>query len=240
MRIRPATLSDKSVLAVLLANGNFWSGEIYCRDLDLEEKLVQSELAFGAEEDGTPANYWFVAETEDGVLALAELQTLTGYDEHCLSYSRGQLLHRSDALGICHSQSYLSLDCGLLGADSISFCVGASADMTVFNAMVGHIVAFRAIHKSALVVALPGSNGPAFWQATGEPLIGVGFGDLRFAHAELLPQSPLLACFIEPALLKAGSLPALAQTLAGLGFESSGRLAPLDGGAVWWLTPARV
>ncbi|AFU99311.1 arginine N-succinyltransferase [Simiduia agarivorans] len=236
MIIRPASMADRNAIQQLVTTGQCWFGDLYLRELQLEEKLAQSEISFSAEDDQAPANFWFVLETEGAVTAAIELQTLAGYELHCLSYCEGQMLHRSDALGICHSQKIYGLDAGLLGMDQLTLGLTQSRSPEQLEALLKHLLNFRRSQqrfRQALCIALPGVNGPAFWAATGEKLIAVDYRELRYAHAELLPQAQYPECFIADALAHLGSDTPIAGMLEGLGFVRTRRFSPLDGGAIW-------
>lgn len=237
MIIRQATPDDAPALAQLLARGHCQFGDIYRRHYPLADQLADSQLGFALGADGAPASFLFVAEQDGALTGLLELQTLAGYGINCLSYQTGNFLHRSDLLGICHAQPLLQLDYGLLGSDLLSLCVTADPSPAQALALVTEALAYRIRHGDGfaerLYLPLNGVQGEAFWAVTGQPLIGVAFDALQLAHAELLPQSPLLGCFLPglSALLAPPVCP-LADGLGALGFAPCVRLMPLDGGAV--------
>lgn len=236
MKIRAASMMDAGGIQSLIDKGRCWFGDLYLRAMALEEKLAQSDISFSAEDDGAPANYWFVAETHGRITAVIELQTLSGYELHCQSYRQEHMLHRSDALGICHSQKLYSLDAGLLGMDQLTLGLTLSDDSVDLVALMQHLLGFRQTLRQSrqpVYVALPGVNGPAFWAATGERLIGIDYRDLRYAHAELLPAAQLPECFVAAAQAHMASTSALIPALKAMGFAPTNRFDPLDGGPIW-------
>lgn len=238
MIIRQATPEDAPALAQMLREGHCQFGEIYRRHYPLDQQLADSQLGFALGADGAPASFLFVAEDAAGLHGVLELQTLAGYGINCLSYQIGQFLHRSDLLAICHAQPLLQLDYGLLGHDLLSLCVTSEASPDQALALIAAALAYRASHSTEfgerLYLPLKGPHGEAFWAATGQPLVAVGYAELQLAHAELLPQSPLLGCFLGSATQSLLTPPACAlfQALAPLGFAPCDRLMPLDGGPV--------
>lgn len=236
MKVRAASIADARAIQDLFSRGRCWIGSLYLRDLMLEEKLVQSDISFASEDDEAPANYWFVVEHLGELTAAVELQTLAGYDLHCLSYLQSQILHRSDALGICHTQKLYSLDEGLLGMDQVTVGVTLDPDADALLLLLKHLLVFRSEQHHqppALYLMLQGSDGPGFWTATGERLIGVNYADLRYAHAELLPLSQLPECFVTQAFSHKPTDAGIERDISQLGFTRTQRTNPLDGGAVW-------